>query len=120
MALPKAALLRAVSDEFPLTLLDSLGSSYITPGEIGRVARQAVTGEEGETGSTTFAGINRFVFMGGGNSRAFIDPGGTLVQGTRKDALTLRRARGADPGGLKQRTRTMAQKQKAQQPAGAT
>lgn len=118
MALPKAALLRAVSDEFPVTHFDKLGSTYITPGEIGRVARQAVTGEEGETGSTTFAGINRFVFMGGGN-RAFIDPGGTLVQGARKEALTLRRARGADPGGLKQRTRTMAQKQKAQQPTGA-
>ncbi len=119
MALAKAALLRAVSDEIPVALLDKLGSTYIGPGEIEAVARTAITGEEGETGSTTFAGISRYVFVGGGN-RAFIDPGGTLLQGARDAALAIRRARAADPSGLKLRGKTAVQKQKIQQqPTGA-
>ena len=119
MAIPKAALLRAVSDDIPVTEFDKLGSTYIPPNEIEAVARAAITGEEGDSDSTTFAGINRYLFVGSGN--AFIDPSGVLVQGARDHALALRRARGADPSGLKLRGRTMAQKQKAaQQPTGAT
>jgi hypothetical protein len=118
MAMSKAALLRAVTDDIPIALLDTIVSTYIPPSEIEAAVRLAITGEEGGD-STSFAGINRYVFVGAGD-RAFIDPAGILMQETKTQIRELRRARGADPAGMKKRTRTMAQKQAAQiSPAGA-
>lgn len=102
MAMPKAALLRAVSDDIPLPLIETIAAEYIPITEIEIVAHNAITGrEDGEGDSTTFAGINRFVAFGG--NRPFIDPAGTLVQGARDYIRALRRARGADPAGMKKR-----------------
>jgi len=119
--LPKAALVRAVSDEIPLEQLQSgtIGADYMPPDQIAAVAREAIAGDEseedeegkgGKAGDTAFAGINRYVFVGEG-ARAFIDPAGTLVHAARQEARELRRSRAADPVGLKTKPRTMAQKQ---------
>lgn len=118
MALPKPALLRAVSDEIPVAMLDQLGSTYISEAEIFEIARGAVTG--GRDDSTTFAGINRYIFIGAGNN-AFIDPAGTLVQDTREYIRELRRSQAADPAGLKAKdVRPVSRQQPAQplQPSG--
>ncbi len=114
MPLPKQALLRAVSDEIPVGMLDTLGSTYISPEEVEAIAREAVTG--GREDSTSFAGINRYIFIGAGNS-AFIDPAGTLVQDTREYIRELRRAQAADPAGLKAKdVRPVSRQQPSQQP----
>lgn len=117
MALPKAALLRAVSDDIPLALIENIGATYISPDDIAVVARGAIIGDA-ESESSSFGGITRYLFVG--ENRAFMDPSGELLYNVRGQLRELRRTRGADPVAMKAKTRTMAQKQAAKaQPTGA-
>jgi hypothetical protein len=107
MALPKLALLRAISDDIPLDKVEQLVATYISPDDIAAVATDAIGGDE----SGTFAGINRLVFVADGDKANFVDPSGVLLHEVRDHAQQSRRARGADPVGLKTQQRTAKQKQ---------